>query len=250
MKTSNKILLYVFGTLVALTIAVMIYVRFFGLREMEIVQGNGEVITDVRSMEGFDHISVREDVEVWVAPGAFKVEVHGDANLVPLIEISRDANTLHIRKKKGIRFEKGSPLRVLVQAPALTGITSLGASRIVSQDTLKGTSLNVEMTGAGNVRLLTAYQKYRLVLTGAATANLAGSGEQLDLALTGACQFKGADLACRTIRIEGTGAVSAWVHATDSLYAELTGASSIHYRGNPQTLESDLSGACTLKKID
>lgn len=251
MKTSNKILLLFFGFILFIILCGITYVRFFGMSERETITGNNQVTTSTRDLNGFRKLDVSGNLEVILSQGDYAVSIIGESNLHDYIEFEiLDDDILYLKTKRGIRLKPNTPIEIRITAPQWEKIGSSGANNLSSKDTLRGEELQMDISGAGNNNLLTAYTNYTIELAGAPQLTLSGTGQHLDLDLAGAPQFKGNHLTTHSAKVAASGAANIWVHADSLLDVDLAGACTITYSGNPPTINSNLSGACSINKED
>lgn len=249
MKRSNFILLILFGSAVFLAVVSLIYVRFFGIAAMEVVQGNDQPASRALDLKAFTRVAVHDDVEVNLEQGEFAVILEGEANLLEYLQVERNGEELTVSRKKGFRLRTNHPLRVRVILPVLEAINLKGAGKVRSTGMLQGDALRMTMTGAPQAEIALDYAHYDFTLNGAPVAILTGRGGELSLKMNGAGSFQAEDLECQQADVEGNGAVSIRIHATEQLDARLNGACNLRYRGNPR-VQSKLSGASTLDSMD
>jgi hypothetical protein len=250
MKKSNFLLLIAFGIIVSLSVAGMIYVRFFGIAPVETVKGNNDPGIETRVVRDFRILKVRDDVRVIIEQGDFEVRLEGESNLLPhlLTEIQQDA--LVISRKQGVRLKPNTPLQVVVRLPSLEILEIRDAASVSSAGTLHGKHLRLELTGAPRAELLLDLDALSCKGTGAPEITLSGRGGILDLNMTGAGNFHGEELACTSAAVTGTGAVGIEVHVTQKLEVNLTGASNLRFRGKPDDVRSRLTGASTMDSME
>ncbi len=87
-------------------------------------------------------------------------------------------------------------------------------------------------------------------LSGASNLKIAGTASRVDAVLSGASQLKAYQLAAENVTLTTTGAASAYVSASASLTAASSGASEIHYQGNPAVKNVNASGASSVTMKD
>lgn len=249
MKTSNKLLLLFFGFILFVILAGMIYVRFFGISERETITGNNQVTTSARDLSGFRKLDVSGNLEIILSQGDYAVSINGESNLHEYIEFEiLDDDIIYVKTKKGYRLKPNTPMEIRLSAPQWEKISSSGSNNLSSQDTLRGEELKMDVNGAGKNNLLTAYTSYAIELTGAPHLTLSGTGQHLILDMAGAPHFIGNHLSTRSAKVEAAGAANIWVNVDSLLDVDLAGSCSITYSGNPPTIHSNLSGACTVNK--
>ena len=90
-----------------------------------------------------------------------------------------------------------------------------------------------------------------MVLTyfsGASQIELYGSAESVDLDLSGASHFDGYDLETDIYNVDVSGASHAKIFVNSELSADVSGAASLKYKGEPIIKQHDVSGAGSMRK--
>jgi hypothetical protein len=184
--------------------------------------GNGVAHAETREVGEFDEIDSGGIVDVVVRIGdATRVEVRGDQNVVPLVVTAVEDGRLEIRTKKSLIPDLD--LVVDITTPALRELDLSGA-------------------GSADVRGLDGGE-FELGLSGAGRVALAGRVDRFEADVSGAADLDAAALEAGVVRIDLSGAGDADVTARETLDAEVSGAGSIRYGGDPKTVTKDVSGA-------
>jgi hypothetical protein len=108
--------------------------------------------------------------------------------------------------------------------------------------------LRLVVNGAGSVTIdaLTA-TTLNAVASGNVEISLAGGVDQQTVDLSGASQYRAAELASRIATVTAAGASQATVRVSESLDAHVSGASHVAYLGEP-TVTQDVSGVSSVTK--
>ncbi len=190
------------------------------------IQGSGNVQTEKRKLADFNAIEVSGAIEVEiVAQKDFSVEVEADDNLLPLIKTEISGDTLKINTDK--RFSTRNPIRVKIYAPDIENLEVSGASKL-SLTNLKNDSLRVDASGASKIKV-------------------DGETKNLEIELSGASRLDAENLKTENADVAASGASNASIFVSNELKADLSGASSVTYSGNPKTVEKKTSGASSVK---
>ncbi|SHH56509.1 head GIN domain-containing protein [Massilia sp. CF038] len=235
------------------------------------VQGDGQVLTEARTVEGVAQLDMRGPLQLEVRVGeANALQVEADSNLLPLIRTQVVNGTLRVWLESEVRTDHAVKVRWSV--PQLSQITTAGSGRL-SVTGLNGGPLTLSKSGSGTstisgrVGILNVQASgsgeldARELESGNANLSLAGSGsirvgkvsaESLNVRLrgsgqlqaTGAVERLNANLVgsgdarlndVRSVHAElsttGSGDISASVER--SLIAQTTGSGSITVYGNP-----------------
>jgi hypothetical protein len=168
---------------------------FWGFTSCDIGNGNGNgnVISQERTAEGFNGITLVGVGNVNVHPGEnYKVVVTIDSNLQDRVLTTVNSNTLRITQRSGTFNAK--ELSIDVYLPELTSIS---------------------LDGAGNF-----------------TVN-SGSASELTFSLSGAGNINAQNFQIQNVTIAHSGVGNAKIWATNTLSGTLSGVGNIYYKGNP-----------------
>jgi hypothetical protein len=211
--------------LVALSLAGCGHMR--GLHDQVI--GSGVIKTEKRPISSFTSIDASGafDVEV-VCQKEPSLEIEGDDNLLPLVKTEVQGSTLSIKPEKGFSVKR--PIRVRISVPNIENISSSGASSFRVID-VKNEKMKVDASGASSF-------------------DIAGETVALDLDLSGATKIDTERLRAERVRISLSGAGKAKVFASEELDADVSGAGSVTYAGNPKKVNKKVSGVGSVSKKD
>jgi hypothetical protein len=139
------------------------------------------------------------------------------------------------------------PVFVSVTMPTLRLLDASGASQIRVDRFDAFTHTLFDLSGVSDVTFSGRGERLSVEASGASKLTLRGEAQRLDVDLSGACSLTAPDLTAADVNVELSGACSAQVHATAHLYADLSGASSLRYRGQP-IVELQNSGASSVSR--
>jgi hypothetical protein len=127
-------------------------------------------------------------------------------------------------------------------------VNASGASEIIF-NSLNLDMYSLELTGASDAKVKNIIATHvTFILSGAASINIEGKANVLQLNESGASDFHGALFEVAKAEIDLSGASSAELQATALLKAEASGASHLHYKGSPQTTIKS-TGASDIRSI-
>lgn len=212
------------------------------------IKGDGNLITSEKTVSSFEKIRAGSNAEVnFHASREYRVAVTVDANLEQYVEIFTEDGVLRIgTERDNCKFTKFS---VDVYCPVLTGISLSGAGNFHGIDTIAALSFDVRISGAGNMEGTVECEKFSIDISGAGNMSVTGTSNDADLSISGAGKFNGSRFNVQnvTVRVSGAGKVDIGVE--NSLNAKISGAGEINYRGEPKTVDSNVSGAGKVRKI-
>lgn len=121
-----------------------------------------------------------------------------------------------------------------------------GASLL--EGVIKANRLSVDANGASKWSGQIFANTLSAELSGASRIDLSGYCERLNLELSGASQCYGYGLECDDLKADYSGASKSECTVLKTLSAELSGASTLYYDGDPNIVHCELSGGSNLKR--
>ena len=215
------------------------------------IRGNGHIQTELRSASSFNSVDVSGSIDVYVKQDSVSsVKVEADENLLEYVEVHNDNGTLHIHQMSGYHLKPSREIKVYVSGPDFKRFEASGACDIFSENKVSGTdAIEIDLSGASNVKMELKAPKVYAELTGAGTIALKGETKDFKVDGSGSTDIKCFDLMAENVDVEITGAGDASVFASVKLDVHVSGAGSVRYKGNA-TVSQHVSGAGSVKKVD
>ena len=216
------------------------------------INGSGNVITQARSVSGFDGVTLMSGGRLLITQGTEEsLTIETDDNLMSYLKTVVSDGTLGISAEKdGISYslDPSEDIVFRIGVIELNDLTVFGGGDI-EMDTLSTTGLDLEILGAADVEIdnLTADQ-LRIDVPGASNIKLAGAVLNQDVRWLGAGTYSGGDLRTETAVVSVMGAATVEVWAVDSLDITITGAGTVNYYGTP-TVNQSLTGFGTVRGL-
>jgi hypothetical protein len=212
-------------------------------------RGNGNVVKQERKVSAFDAIEVSGAFDVYISLGSTQsVIVEADENLMPLIRTEVSGGILKIDNKKPIHDSKS--LKVYLTVTDLKKIELSGAVDLQTQNKLTLNELEIEISGATDATLDLAVQKLVVSSSGGSKLKFSGMANKVDMDVSGAVDIHAFDLLAEIVSLSISGAGDAEINVTKELNAEISGAGTVRYKGDPAKVDSNVSGAGSIKKAD
>ena len=199
--------------------------------------GSGNVVTEVRPVDGFKGIDIEYPAQVLVQQGEVEaLKIEAEDNLLPDIRTDvQDAMLEIFYKRTG--SSQINPTKPVIITITVKDIDEVNFSRTgeLTLDRLKIGNISIALKGNGtlNVKEIRA-KNFGVSMSGTGNATVSGQADDLYVSVNGAGSFEGAALhgksAC--VYIRGDGGATLWVD--DTLDAKISGAGHINYIGKPQ----------------
>jgi hypothetical protein len=211
------------------------------------IDGNGDVVSEKRTVSSFNKISISGTYEVFLNNGTQeRVEIEADENLLELIETKVINNTLWITSTHPIGNSES--LILYITAVNLKKIDASGAIKLSNKGSFTSENLEIEVNGAADIELDVELENLTLKMSGASETTLIGKVDNFDVALSGAGELDALKLKTRNTTITISGAGSATVFAKKTLDISISGAGSVNYKGAPKVTKS-IRGAGAIEQL-
>ena len=211
--------------------------------------GSGNKVTVEKDLSGFSKIDASSAFQVGVTRSEdYSVIITVDEKVEPYLDVAVQGDTLRIAVRPGLTLGVGSfPLQAKVTMPRLTGLELSGASRATVGGFKSGERLDARISGASQLEGDIEAGDVRFDVSGASRVTLSGGGQKMALAASGASQANLASFPVSEAAVELSGASKATVNVSGRLDADVSGASTLRYAGNPTMGSVKSSGASTIK---
>lgn len=184
--------------------------------------GQGAIVSETRSLANFNSIDNTAVAEILLTQGPQE-----DVRIEAQYNILQELKTMVVNNKLVISFDHcvdiKEALKIYITIPDIRSLTLTGVGNILAQNNFDLTTIDIVLTGVGNI-------------------NLKGTTESLNATLTGVGNINAFELNTDNcdVRINGVG--DAEVFVNDALNIAITGRGSVFYKGNP-SINSNITGS-------
>jgi hypothetical protein len=210
--------------------------------------GSGNLETEEYAFTNFTEVEIGSAFEFEIKQSSsYSINVTADDNVIEYVQVSQDGQTLKIRLG-GIPGLRLVTLRASVTMPQLHGLAVSGASSGTVSDFSSTEDLDITVSGASSVTGDITAGNVEFDISGASTIQLEGSADDIDANVSGASHFNLEDFLVNNADVNISGASTGTINLTGRLDADLSGASTLLYIGEPVMGTINVSGASTLSK--
>ena len=183
---------------------ITLVIAFGGILMSGCAKWDGNPITKTFSIKGnYTELEVEDAFSVFVSDTVDQVVITSGDNIMPYVVVKEEGKTLNIYIK-GWRSNRGGELKVILPYnAALTTVDLSGASDFHSTFGLKGTEVDVDLSGASILEKKIVNNRYSLVCD-RCLGSLSGSSD-------------------------------AYIHSDGNINVSLSGSSDLYYTGNATT---------------
>lgn len=215
------------------------------------VKGNGNMVSKSYRESGFRDIDASSSLNVHLKQGSnYAVNIEAEENLIDLLKVRAEGDKLVIGFKKGTNVSPTRKIQVYITAPEFHEIEGSGACTFMSDGTLKGNELSLDLSGACKTKLEVDVLKLDVDASGASDIMLSGKAVDFSLDGSGSTSARCFDLLTQNADIGISGAGDADISVSAALKVDISGAGHVAYKGNPSSVTQDISGAGSLKKVE
>lgn len=204
---------------------------------------------ELRELGDFHSVQVSGLVEVYLSQG----DQPGVAVSAKTAEAREGIQT---RVRNGVLSISGGGLLREGKTRAYVGVRTLeklavsGTSNVIVTGEITGDELLIDLSGASDFEGAVNVNALRLRLSGASDADVRGRAGDLNVKVTGASHVRGYGLACDNCLVSGSGASEIKLTVNNVVNAELSGATSIHYKGEGKKGNIRTTSASSVSRVD
>jgi hypothetical protein len=210
--------------------------------------GSGNLETKQYSFTNYTRVEISSAFEFEIKQASsYSINVTADDNVMDYVQVSQDGQTLRIRLAT-VPSLRLVTLRMAMTVPQLHDLTVSGASRGTVSDFSSTEGLNITVSGASRLTGDITASNVEFNISGASTIQLEGSADDMTAIVSGASTFNLEDFAVNNADVNISGASTGTINLDGRLDANVSGASTLLYIGEPMMGTINVSGASTLSE--
>ncbi|HEY0668868.1 MAG TPA: DUF2807 domain-containing protein, partial [Sphingobacteriaceae bacterium] len=125
-----------------------------------------------------------------------------------------------------------------------------GVVEVISQGRINSTSFNLDLSGASKAMLDISCGEMNIKTSGSSNVMLKGQAGNHNLETSGSSELDAFDFVVGKYNINTSGSSTLKINVLNELNVNSSGSSQVEYRGNPQHISNDQSGASSIKKVN
>jgi hypothetical protein len=244
MKSNVKVFLRILAVIMAVALLVSAAtscIRITGIR------GSGNVVTQERSVTGFDKVAVSAGMNLYLEQGSKEyLKLEAEDNIIQNIVTEVNGGKLTVKYKNlfgGI--STGEPVNVYLTIINLKELDASSGTSINSKE-INTDSLKLDISSGAAGEMTIKAVSIDLGLSSGSTLKLSGTVESQKANLSSGSFYRASDLASKKAEIDVSGGSSAKVSVSDNLDVNISSGSSVEYSGTP-AIVSNISSGGSLK---
>ncbi|MBC3539508.1 head GIN domain-containing protein [Rufibacter sediminis] len=205
-----------------------------------------------RALAAFQKISLAYPADVILRQGSSQsVKVEGDAEQLAQLVTEVENGRLIIKRidqERDFNWSSNKDrVTIYITVPRVEALSVSGSGKIRGEGTFKGSSLDLAVSGSGNIQLAANVENVSSRISGSGSIELKGEGQQSTISVSGSGSMKGYQFKTSQANVSISGSGSCEVNATSSLKSSISGSGRVMYEGSPN-VDSRVSGSGSVKK--
>lgn len=216
---------------------------------IDCISGSGNQVSLNRQSEPFTWVEVSGSIDLVLKQDSVNsIRILADDNIQDEIITEVNGNKLIIDMNTG--FCDAGNVTVYLSSANFEGIEGSGSVGIQSDGKLNVQDFELDLQGASKVNLDLNAASLRTSSSGSSEIVLKGQAGIHDIDLTGAGSLDAYEFVVGRYKINSSGASHSKINVINELEVNSSGASEVEYKGKPQRILKDNSGASSLKSVD
>ncbi|QIE58533.1 DUF2807 domain-containing protein [Rasiella rasia] len=212
------------------------------------IKGSGNLTKTTQTTADYDEVKVVGSLTVNLVSGnEGSITISADDNLHEYVEVESNGGVLKVKMQKGISYSSKNDIVVTVPFESLTNVSLTGSGDVTSSAPIKGSNLDINVTGSGDMILAIDGTNVDAKITGSGDMRLSGSTNNLSVKVTGSGDFEGYNLNAVNTEVYVSGSGDADVSAQNELTARVSGSGDVRYKGNPGKKDTKVMGSGTIR---
>ena len=211
---------------------------------------SGRVITEERTVSGFDKVNLTGSGEATITQGdSESLVIEAEENILPQLESKVIDGTLNIGPKDNKIINPTRPIKYTITMREINGISASGSGKINAAE-IATSVLDVDLSGSGEVNISSLIaDTISLNQIGSGDIGIGGQVTDQIIILSGSGEYDAAELDSRIADAQVSGSGNAILKVEDVLDVEISGSGRVSYYGDP-FVTSDISGSGELEQLE
>lgn len=213
------------------------------------VKGDGNIITDTRSVGDYDKIGIAGNFDVELVKGTEgKITITADKNLMEHIITEVKDGSLKVKPKKKYNLRPTKQIKIVISFENIEALSLAGSGDIFSSHVISSDELKLSVAGSGDVVLKVDTDVLKSSVAGSGNIKLTGKADQLKCSVAGSGNINAYELKADVVKASTAGSGNIKVHAVNEIHASSAGSGNIYYSGNPEVEKAKSVGSGSIKK--
>ena len=215
------------------------------------IKGNGNLETEVRSINRAEKISLSGSFDVQLTQGPVtSVKIEADDNLLPYIETDESDGVLRIRTRRNTNFSTEHNITVYITTPRLEQVHISGSGNVIGKNKFtEADKVSLKISGSGDIQLDLNTPELSATISGSGSMVLSGETRSQTIKIAGQGDYKAEELKSEKAKVSVAGSGDIRLYADEDLDVSIAGSGSVFYKGSA-SIKQHIVGSGEIKKIE
>ena len=237
----------------SLTRSAVFAVAVLGLFSCMQQDGNGNVVTEQRTVKAFTRLKVEDGLRVTITQGPRNVWLTTDENLRSFFQAEVRGDTLVLKRLSNFILKPSGDVAFEVTNEVLEGLDVSGGAggALVNADATPAGQWRLDVSGESVVSVARmAAQKLTMEVTGNSEVNVSGAASDVKVRASGSSRVNTTRLSAVNVDVDASGSSVLNVAASSSATGSASGSSRVTVVGEPQKRDINTSGSSQVTYTD
>lgn len=217
--------------------------------ESNCVTGNGSLKMDGRVVDQYSGFEANGVFNIsFSMDSVSRADIFTDSNISPLVSTTVADETLNISVANDQCYSVSQPIEVTLTGPEIRYITVNGEGNVEGHNIIQD-FINYEIAGTYSLNSSVQVNSIEISMSGSGDASILGSAIDAILKTEGTGSINASALVVDDCFITTTGTGDVRITVNELLDVTISGSGSVYYSGNPETINSDITGTGKLIKV-
>lgn len=211
------------------------------------IKPEGEMVTKVYVMDEFNELELASPIRVQISQAdEQRVELIAPQNYHDHFNTELSGDDWEVKFDECLKSTEGIVLKISMKEIEELAIS--GSGEIVGQNTFEGKSLELKISGSGDMALSLDYKNLETTISGSGNIKLDGEVKKHEIEINGSGDINSSELTCDEVEVEINGSGDVKLNVVDALNVEVNGSGDVYYKGEPTEINSQFNGSGELHK--
>ncbi len=206
----------------------------------------------VRTVSGFDEISVSGGIDLYLSPDDKEVVVVSANDLKwrdrIVTRINGSRLEIFLDDKGFTRWPSNLNLKAYVSFKTLKKLKASGASDIYVNGVIRAGNFEISLSGSSDFKGAIEVNELNLNQSGSSDSQISGKADRVNVDVSGASDVKAYDFEVNYCKAEASGASDIQITVMKELTAHASGSSDIYYKGSGMIRDYKSSGSSSVSR--
>lgn len=202
-----------------------------------------------RKVEAFHSVVISGSENLFVSQGSDqKLRIVADDDVLRVLKTQVRNGVLYVEIDEDY-FRYDSDINVYVTMPTIEMFHVVGSGDVTGETPIVSDHLTLKISGSGRIMMDVKAQSIKTSIAGSGDVRLTGSTESHDVGISGSGSVSALEMTADRYDISISGSGASKVHVKSSLDISISGSGKVSYTGNPDKLNTQVSGSGTIRKL-